>query len=403
MKGIHQATTPHQLQLFMNQLATDIADRIKREQTGKGPRGGTAVEMQRCMQALAAHMMTLIGPQLEPRRLKVHGRPLHATAPIAAAETSEGDDIARLQAELAFEGARRTNESSKTEFEKVMAGVEPHGEAFQEALRMLQASNPEWRQAGWATYNTVRLAYQIQVAPLLAQTDPKITVALLKTQLAQLLYDAERRKRRQTFVGADFPADIRAMYDGFTSWVYEHEKEICVEDQPHKLRSLLMQILKQTKEQCEVLISKWRLLEVVEAEIEREGDRSKLREIKQILNGHYDDQSAVQVEWFFMCPQLREELQKAGYWRDAAVMQVCLFGCRSTNSHIGPCPPKATSAHARQQPHRPMPANSRIGPCPPTATSAHARQQPHRPMPANSHIGPCPPTAASAHVAWPRP
>ena len=145
------------------------------------------------------------------------------------------------------------------------------------------------------------------------------------------------------------------MYDGFTSWVYEHEKEICVEDQPHKLRSLLMQILKQTKEQCEVLISKWRLLEVVEAEIEREGDRSKLREIKQILNGHYDDQSAVQVEWFFMCPQLREELQKAGYWRDAAVMQVCLFGCRSTNSHIGPCPPKATSAHARQQPHRPMP------------------------------------------------
>ena len=56
--------------------------------------------------------------------------------------------------------------------------------------------------------------------------------------------------------------------------------------------------------------------------IEREGENSKLGEIKLILDGHYDDQSAVQVEWFFMCPELREELQKAGYWRDAAVMQV---------------------------------------------------------------------------------
>ena len=65
----------------------------------------------------------------------------------------------------------------------------------------------------------------------------------------------------------------------------------------------------------------------VGTEMEREGDRSKLCEIKLILNGHYDYQSAVQVEWFFMCQELREELQKAGYWRDAAAMQVCLFGC----------------------------------------------------------------------------
>ena len=86
-----------------------------------------------------------------------------------------------------------------------------------------------------------------------------------------------------------------------------------------------MQILKQPKEQCEVLISKWRLLEVVEAEIDREGENSKLGEIKLILDGHYDDQSAVQVEWFFMCLELREELQKAGYWRDAAAMQVRLL------------------------------------------------------------------------------
>ena len=180
-------------------------------------------------------------------------------------------------------------------------------------------------QGRLVTPSVVRLAYQIQVAPLLAQTDSTITAALLKTQLAQLLYDAERRKRRRKIVGADFPAEMRAMYDGFASWVYEHEKEICVEDEPHKIRSILMQILKQPKEQCEVLISKWRLLEVVEAEIDREGENSKLGEIKLILDGHYDDQSAVQVEWFFMCPELREELQKAGYWRDAAAMQVRLL------------------------------------------------------------------------------
>ena len=95
-----------------------------------------------------------------------------------------------------------------------------HCEAKVEALKRL-------KEAGWATYNTIRLTYQIQVVPLLAQTDLKITVALLKMQLTQLLYDAERCKHQQTFIRVDFPADIHVMYNRFTSWVYKHEKEIC--------------------------------------------------------------------------------------------------------------------------------------------------------------------------------
>ena len=374
---------------------------------------GVAVgEIRKYLNALSAHMMTLASPQLLSRRVKPSQWKLHAMHPVAAADTSTGDNIRRLMAELEYEGAKRTRESSRTEFERVMSDVWP--DDFQQAIDVLAASDPRWR--GWVDVGAALLAYRIQVAPVLATTRPEITPALLKTQLAQLLYDEERRKRRR--IKADFPATSR-LYDGFTTWAYEHEKEVCVEDQPHKLRNVLTQILSQPKEGFHdaVLISKWRcivgipcqhspsvgiprpsafpvrqhspsvgisrwhslsaflvgtphrhlittarilgrLLEVVEAEIQREGEQSDLREIKQILDGHtrarthartctharacaramcvctdvfhqrtcstrhWDDQSAASTEWFFYCPGLRAELRRFGYWRDAAVLQV---------------------------------------------------------------------------------
>ena len=128
---------------------------------------------------------------------------------------------------------------------------------FQQVIDVLAASDPRWR--GWVDVGAALLAHRIQVAPVLATTRPEITPALLKTQLAQLLYDKERRKRRR--IKADFPATCR-LYDGFTTWAYEHETEVCVEDQPHKLQNVLTQILSQPKDGFHdaMLISKWRCI-----------------------------------------------------------------------------------------------------------------------------------------------
>lgn len=320
------------MKVIYQKQADNVADRIKFDETGKGRKGGTFVEMRRYMFALAAHIMTLIEPNA--RRLKRHAsneRPMHAACPsFVTASVGHGDaaadgGVARLQEELAYEGSQRTRISSRTEFEAAMAEAEVKLPDTGEVTRILAQTDPKW--GGWVNVAQAELAYRVQVAPLLANDLAGVnrTVALLKTQLAQALYDAERWRRAKA--GAAFPATA-ALCNGFASWVYEHEGAVCVEDVPHKIRSVIMQICKQAKGDYDVLISKWRLLEVVEAEIARTGEDSQLREVKQILDGHYDDQHAKSAEWFFFCPALRAELRAAGYWRDAAALQVTYVACR---------------------------------------------------------------------------